>query len=187
MSDIGGGVWSRRSGRRAHTGAAPVPAAVLERLAFDDDTDVRWSAATFLRSPLLLRRLAAHPGRDIRDAVACNLATPADALRQLAGDPFKVVRDAVAAHPATPADALTGLACDPSSRVRSFAYNNPSTPLRSKWRLMSDTALRQDAGCWRPVFKPRVAMVLAVAVLLRIGRPRGRATRRLAWSLTPLR
>ena len=125
-----------------------MPAAVLERLAFDSDDDVRHRvAATRGVAPHVFTRLAGDASPRVRCVVALNSATPAATLEQLARDRDASVRGCVASNRLASPETLKRLSHDPASLwVRAVALNNPALPRRSLWQLLTDP---DAAAAWR--------------------------------------
>ena len=122
-------------------------AAVLERLAGDEDSWVRLAVAQNPATPVALReqlleRLVGDADSSVRSAVAAHPATPVALLERLAGDADWKVRLAVAEHPATPVtlreQLLERLAGDADSWVRRAVAEHPATPLALLERLAGD-------------------------------------------------
>ncbi|BAY26877.1 leucine rich repeat variant [Calothrix sp. NIES-2100] len=126
-----------------------VPVVLLERLARDENKDVRLAVAENLQcSQTLLEQLAQDASAEVRIKVAKNPNTPASVLEQLAQDANADVRFAVARNPNTPPDileifdtspppdaprhALAGLNQVIADRYRELFYDafaeNPHTP-----------------------------------------------------------
>ena len=92
-----------------------LPAGLLERLAGDDDWEVRFRVAgSSSCPPEALARLAGDPDEDIRAEVARNPNTPPGTLLSLAADPSPVVRGTASSHPSCPpaGRAASGLLAD---------------------------------------------------------------------------
>ena len=114
-------------------------AAVLDRLAGDEDWGVRRAVAEHPATPAaLLERLAGDKESWVRCAVAKNPATPVALLERLAGDKDRYVRRAVAEHPAMPVALLERLAGDEDSDVRGAVAKHPATPVALLERLAGD-------------------------------------------------
>ncbi|MEH1942264.1 MAG: HEAT repeat domain-containing protein [Nostoc sp.] len=126
-----------------------VPVVLLERLARDENKDVRVAVAENLQSSLtLLEQLARDASADVRISVAKNPNTPSFVLEQLAQDTNADVRISVAKNPNTlpavletfdispppdaPRHALEGLNQVIANRYRELFYvafaDNPNTP-----------------------------------------------------------
>jgi hypothetical protein len=90
----------------------PLPAAVLRRLATDNDPRMRQLAP---RDPGL----------------------PTELVRRLAGDPDQMARRAIATHPLLPTPDLTQLLADSSESVATAAAGNPALPPRHMHRILA--------------------------------------------------
>ena len=105
------------------------PTQVLDKLAQDQDKDVRVSVAeNGSASPEALIRLAQDRNLDVRIAVALNGSAPPEALARLAKDRNDYVREAVAGNASTPPEALVKLARDRDLAVCYAVADNPKIP-----------------------------------------------------------
>ena len=138
---------------------------VLERLAIDDDADVRWRVARNSATPVevlesiatdnsmhvrssvvwntntqgaLLVRLATDEQDDVRRAVALNTKTPVAVLERMATDDVVEIRGAVARNASIPVALLERLATDEIWAVRSDVATNANTPASLLERLATD-------------------------------------------------
>ena len=141
---------------RVRTAVAENPSAppnMLQKLAGDDDKDVRKAVAGNASSWIqTLEQLAEHKyfyDYDVREAVASNPSTPSQVLEHLASDEHPRVRRAIAVNPKTPPEALEPLVRDKHHEVREAAVTNPSTSkevLKLLHKAGADKKLRH-VGC----------------------------------------
>lgn len=119
------------------------PAAVLERLASDEDPDTRLYIAQNPSTPTgvrvaLLAALAKDESSYARQSVAQHRGTPMVVLEILARDEDSGVRQAVAENAATPVALLARLATDEESDVRVAVAEHPRTLAATLERLAGD-------------------------------------------------
>ena len=111
-------------------GNVSTPGGVLERLATDEDWRVRQGVAYNVNTPAAgVERLATDQAYEVRQGVAGNVNTPVGLLERLATDKNDVVREEVAGNVNTAIDLLEQLATDSDGRVRRRVAGNPSTPV----------------------------------------------------------
>ena len=95
---------------------------ILEKLAEDEDVDVRETVAENPRTPVdILRKLALDEDDDVRWGAIQNPNMTAEALKKLAEDEDWAVRETVAENPRTPVDILRKLALDEDVHVSKAA------------------------------------------------------------------
>ena len=104
-------------------------AETLAKLAKDEDSEVRRSAARNPKTPAeVLSELANDRDWHVRINAARNPNTSAETLSELAKDKVSEVRRSAASNPNTPAETLAELANDEDWYVRRYAAKNPNTP-----------------------------------------------------------
>jgi hypothetical protein len=136
-------VWVNSEDRSARIKAATyqnAPPAAIERLAADEDVEVRKRVArrTDISSELRMK-LAHDPSPLVREALVRSCTRDeGDILTFLAADSDESVREAVAWYWLTPKETLTRLAYDPSPGVRSKVAMNRVTPKETVVSLASD-------------------------------------------------
>ena len=115
------------------------PAKALEKLAEDDDADVRSCVASNNRAPAtVLEKLAGDAAKKVRCSVAYNDNTPPSVLEKLAGSAAADVRRSVASNNNTPAAVLEKLARDKEMYVRCDVASNNNTPAAVLEKLAGD-------------------------------------------------
>lgn len=137
--------------RRCVASRPNAPAAVLAKLAGDENDKVRWFVAYYAADEGLLARLARDPNAGVRARVADRTRSTTE-LARLALDPEAHVRETVAKSEHTDPSTLALLARDTSFSVRSRVAWNHRTPPEALSALALDTieevahcALRNDA------------------------------------------
>lgn len=116
-----------------------LPDEVLIPLMDDEDPEVRKVLASVLSESSLLDRLAHDEDADIRFAVAENPATDSGTLHFLANDEDRYVKSAVAANGNTDNSDLKSLATDINPNVRYSVAKNLKTPKDILAILSNDT------------------------------------------------
>jgi len=110
-------------------------------MTYDKNWIIRAAQAQKLETPPeVLELLAEDHVTDVRFQVADNPRTPATALEKLANDKMVCIRYLVAKHVNTPVIALEKLADDKSPAIRFIRFRimkNPRTPERIKNYLMA--------------------------------------------------
>ena len=81
-----------------------------------------------ITDPQKLAKLAQDKFADVRETVARNPHTPADALEELSHDTSAFVRMSVAANPSTPPEILKGYADGFNKELAGIAAANPNFP-----------------------------------------------------------
>ena len=95
---------------------------MIEKLAEDEDEDVRFAVAKNPKTPVdILRKLTENKDWMTRQGVAMNPKTPVEILRKLAEDKDAFVKYGVAINPNTPVEILRKLAEDEDLGVKEVA------------------------------------------------------------------
>lgn len=120
-----------RLGLAEHPAAPPV---ALERLARDEDENVRWAVAENINTPATALQYLAdrYQPENVRRWIARNENTPAKVLSQLAADRADNVRHAVAENVTTPLESLRLLSKEKSRKIHRAARKNIAGQCRSK-------------------------------------------------------
>jgi len=117
-----------------------MPAALLEELAQNADSDVRQAVARNRSTPVtLLENMAKDRFSGVRVAVAGNPNTPVALIAALAKDKERFVRCSVAENPNTPVALLDALAKGKNEFVRRSVAENANTPVALLEALAKDT------------------------------------------------
>ena len=140
--------WLKKAGdhkRQSIAANVTTPAVVLEALAEDRSTVVRWEVAENPTTPLaVLEALAKDKVENVRVGVANNPAAPAALLEALATDGHLDVRRKAAKNASTPRAMLEVLASEADSRLRLNVAQNPVTPVAAAGAMLEALARDKD-------------------------------------------
>jgi hypothetical protein len=143
-----------------------------DRLARDDDPDMRVRVAATETSPERLASMAPDPVDAVRLRVAFNRATPLATLQALVADASPDVRQAVASHESLDADSVVTLANDANEYVRRKAKERPEV------KALLPQAVKTCGACQGPVDPVLAARLSVVVGEARAAEAQERANRR---------
>jgi hypothetical protein len=116
------------------------PSHVLENMAKEPDSSVRWNLSRNPATPAkVLAELALDSDAEMRSGVAANSSTPVSILEALAHDSDASVRLSVVRNPSTPVTTLTKFVLDSDAWIRSEAAKNPAMPMAELESLAKDS------------------------------------------------
>ena len=143
------------------------PAGLLETLAAHKAPSVRWAVACHASTPAkrraaLRKDLVEHGDNTLRELIARDPDTPADALTELVQDSDPHVREAASRNPAVPVAALAGLARSDDAHDRTAVAEHAACPPALLGRLAADSDWKVRSGVAKsPATPPEVLRRLA--------------------------